>query len=204
MRSLLKMAALLALVVLMPAVAPATPPQPTFGTAVVDGQYAEWNLVNDFFSNMYRAGQEDKPLESMLYLRYDCQTNTVYALVLCKPDVPGYIDSTATTAWIAIDAINHKVVNENAGNDGIPPDFAWIGRGYDGDYWHVQGYEASFQLLPGTYAIICHIDVWDGVPVAVQTSATPGLPHTGPDLVIPDMPSGVQPTTFGAIKALYR
>jgi len=191
-------------VVLVPLGVLATPPYPTLGTAVVNGFYNEWNLTNDFFSCMYRAGDPTKPLESTLYLRYNCVTNTVYALVLCEPDVPGYIDSTATTAWIAIDAQNNKVVNELAGTDGVPPDFAWIGRGYDGNYWHAQGYEASFYLVPGTYEIIAHINVWDGEPVAVQTSATPGFPKNGPDLIILDAPSATESMSWGAIKALYR
>jgi hypothetical protein len=191
-------------VVVLPLTVLAAPPYPSLGTAVVNGLYNEWSLSNDFFSNMYRAGDATKPLESTLYLRYNCVTNTLYALVLCTPGVPGYIDSTATTAWIAIDAQNNKVVNELAGNDGVPPDFEWIGRGYDGNYWHAQGYEASFHLVPGAYEIIAHINVWDGVPVAVQTSATPGFPKEGPDLIILDAPSAAETMSWGAIKALYR
>lgn len=207
MKRLLSLWAVVFAVMVMPLAALALPPNPAFGTAVVDGQYGEWNLANDFFSNMYRAGDSTKALESKLYLRYDCVTNTMYALVLCEPGVPGYIDLTATTGWIAIDRQNNKVVNENSSDDGIPPDFAWIDRGYDGNPQHMRGYEASFLILPGTYEIIAHIDVWDdgeGAPVAVQTSATPGFPKSGPDLVILDAPSAVLPTSLGALKAMYR
>ncbi|MFH1218947.1 MAG: hypothetical protein V1694_00635 [Candidatus Eisenbacteria bacterium] len=207
MKTLLLLSAVVTAMMVMPLAATAVPPNPTFGTAVVDGQYGEWNLVNDFFSNMYRAGDSTKAMESKLYLRYDCITNTMYVLVLCEPGVPGYIDPTAATGWIAIDRVNNKVVNENSGNNGVPPDFAWIGRGYDGNPQHVQGYEASFHILPGTYEIIAHINVWDdalGTFVAVQTSATPGFPKSGPDLVILDMPSAVQPISLGALKAMYR
>jgi hypothetical protein len=181
------------LILLMPVFAAARPPQPTFGTAVVDGQYGEWNLVNDFFANMYRAGDSTKVLESKLYLRYNCATNTVYALVLAESGVIGYTDSLSTDAWIAIDQHNTKVVNQNAGNDGIPPDFAWIARGFDGDPRHVLGYEASFTLLP--------LEIWDAT---TQTSATIGHPKSGPPLEIPSLPSAVEPATFGAIKSLYR
>jgi len=195
-----------AIVILVPALATAVPPNASIGYALVDGSYAEWNTTADFFSDMFRAGKPDKPLESKLYLRYDCTTATMYALVLCEPDVPGYIDPTATTAWIAIDAQNNKVVDERSGNSipPDPPDFAWVGQGYDGNLQHVQGYEASFRILLGTYRIIAHIDVWDGVPVSVQTSATPGFPKEGPDLVVPNCQTAVESTSWGVIKALYR
>jgi len=53
------------------AMAMAAPPQPTYGVANVDGNIGEWDLANDFFANMYRAGKTDKEIESKLYLRYD-------------------------------------------------------------------------------------------------------------------------------------
>jgi len=187
---------------LLPLRASAVPPQPSAGTAVVDGHYEEWNLTADFFADMYQAGKTDKPLESKLYLRYDCASGTMYALVLVQPGIAGYIDPSAIDAWIAIDAINHKVLNQLVGNDGIPPDFAWVGPGFDGTSSHVLGYEASFRISHGTHFIIAHIDVLDG---GQQTSATDnGFPHTGPDLVIPDCSPAVEPVTFGALKALYR
>ena len=109
--------------------ASATPPQPTYGTANVDGNYAEWDLVNDFFSLMYRAGNPTKPVESKAYLRYDCSAGVMYVLVLMEPTSVGYIDPAAQTAWVAINAQNNKVVTENSGDDGIAPDFQWIGQG---------------------------------------------------------------------------
>lgn len=186
---------------LLASAASAAPPLPSVGTAVVDGKYGEWNLKADFFADMYRAGDPNKALESKLYLRYDCVTNTIYALVLCEPGVVGYIDSTATTAWIAIGSHSIKVVNETSGSDGIPPDFAWIDRGFDGDPWHVLGYEASFSMMPGSYMIIAHIGIWD---ISSQTSASMGFPDTGPELIILDLPSAVQPVTLGGLKARYR
>jgi hypothetical protein len=183
-------------------VATATPPIPTLGTAVVDGQYGEWDLTNDFFANMYRTGDSTKALESKLYLRYDCETATQYVLVLCEPGIPGYIDSTATTSWIAIDNHNAKFVNEMSGDDGVPPDFAWVGRGYDGNPQHMQGFEASFYLMAGTCMIFASMDVWDDD--FQQTSCLVGHPWTGAELVIPCAPTATEATSFGAIKALYR
>jgi hypothetical protein len=161
--------------------AAATPPAPIYGSAVVDGLYAEWNIPDDFFADMYRAGNPSHPLESKAYLRYDCTHHAMYVLVLDEPGVIGYHDPSAVTSWVAIDHQNNKVVNEDAGNDGVPPDFAWVGEGYDGNPLHNRGFEASFTIQPGTYHIIIHTDVWDG---GTQTSATMGFPGTGPLLVI--------------------
>ena len=161
--------------------ASAAPPSPTYGTANVDGNSGEWNLVNDFFALMYRAGNPTKPIESRAYLRYNCSAGVMYVLVLMEPTSVGYIDPLAQTAWVAINAQNNKVVTENSGDDGIAPDFQWIGQGYDGDPQHVRGYEASFPIGPGSYNIIFHVDVFD---VTSQTSASTGFPGTGPPLTI--------------------
>jgi hypothetical protein len=50
----------------------ANPPEPTYDTATVDGNESEWSLANDFFADMYRAGDPTKKVESKLYLRYGC------------------------------------------------------------------------------------------------------------------------------------
>jgi len=180
----------------------ATPPTPSSGTAVVDGNPGEWNLVADFFTNMYRAGNPTKPIESKAYLRYDCLTHTMFVLVLTVPNVPAYIDSDAVTAWVAIDNQSNKVVNEISGNDGIPADFEWIGRNYDGNNQHALGYEASFPLAEGSYNIITHIDVEDGG--GAQTSASPGFPGTGPPLIIACDPVPTVTSTWSGVKSLLQ
>lgn len=199
MKYLLRLAALVAL--LAAPAAGSAPAVVSVGGAVVDGQYAEWNLGVDYFADMYRAGNAAKQVESRLYLRYNCRASIMYALVLVVPGGVGYIDSTATTAWIAINAQNAKVVNQLAGTDGTPPDFAWVGRGFDGNPWHALGYEASFYMMPGSYMIIAHIGIWS---VTSQTSATMGEPGTGPTIVVPGVVSAVEPSTFGLIKSRYR
>lgn len=181
--------------------ATATPPQPTYGTANVDGNSGEWNLVNDFFSLMYRAGKDNKPVESKAYLRYDCSAGVMYVLVLMEPNSVGYIDPLAQTAWVAINDQNNKVVTENSGDDGIPPDFQWIGQGYDGNPQHVRGYEASFAIAQGSYTIIFHVDIFD---VNGQTSASPGFPGTGPALTIECPVVDTNNGTWGRLKSLYR
>jgi hypothetical protein len=180
----------------------ATPPTPTYGTANVDGNSGEWNLVQDFFTLMYRAGDPTKPVESKGYLRYDCATQTMYALVLMEPNSIGYIDPNAQTAWIAIDTQSNKVVTENSGDDGIAPDFQWIGQGYDGDPTHVRGYEASFPLAePGLYTIIFHAEVIDAS--GGQTSASPGFPSEGPPVVV-SCATRAATSSWGAVKQIYR
>ncbi|TMQ60761.1 MAG: hypothetical protein E6K72_00370 [Candidatus Eisenbacteria bacterium] len=201
MRLPIRIGILVAFLLFIASAALATPPQPTYGTANVDGNPGEWNLVNDFFSLMYRAGNPSKPVESRAYLRYDCSTQTMYVLVLMEPNSVGYIDPNMQTAWVAINAQNNKVVTENSGDDGIPPDFEWVGQGYDGDPQHVRGYEASFTIAPGSYNIIFHIDVIDSS--GGQTSASPGFPGTGPPLVI-DCSTGVQKSSWGVLKLIYR
>jgi hypothetical protein len=183
-------------------VARATPPNPSHGTANVDGLYGEWDLVNDFYTLMYRAGNPTKPVESKAYLRYDCTTHTMYVLVLMEPNSIGYIDPLMQTAWVAINAQNNKVVTENSGDDGIPPDFQWVGQAYDGDPQHVRGYEASFSIAPGSYNIIFHVDVID--PSGAQTSASPGFPGTGPPLTISCDPTPTEHRSWGTLKLIYR
>lgn len=160
----------------------AAPPEPSHGSAVVDGNTTEWDLVNDFFGYMYRAGNPAKPIESSVHLRYDCSTNTVYVLVLTN-GVPGIGGPTyAPAAWAAINKVSNKVYTGNTVNDDIQPEFAWVGVKYDGVPDHVQGYEASFHLDPGSYQITVHIEVYDsGAP---QTSATEGFPGVGLPLLL--------------------
>jgi len=162
----------------------ASPPEPTYGTADVDGVISEWNLTNDFFANMYRAGDPTKPLESKAYLRYDCNTHTIYVLVLTEPGIPALAAGYEAAAWSAIGTISNKVYTGNSGDDGTPPDFAWVGL--SGDGLTAAGYEASFTLDPGSYTIIVHVEVYDAANA--QTSATSGFPRSGVPLEIVCVP----------------
>ncbi len=145
---------------------------PLYSTAVpgitVDGQISEWNLSSDWAAEMHRAWNADKPYQSDLYLRYDCSTHTLFALVLTRAGYPGLKDANS---WIkATDLGNSPQVSSASGDDGVPPDFAWVGVGFDGNADHVQGYEASFPLTPGAHSIKAHIEIEDG---GQQTSGTP-------------------------------
>jgi len=157
----------------------ASPPQPTYGTAVVDGATTEWD-ASDYFADMYRAGNPTKPLESTAYLRYDCNTHTLYVLVLTVEGVPALAQGWESAAWSAIGDTSNKVYTGNSGNNGVPPDFAWVGLSEDG--LTALGYEASFTIDPGTYTLIVHVEVYDAA--ASQTSATVGFPREGVPLEI--------------------
>jgi hypothetical protein len=141
----------------------ATPPEPTYGTADVDGDYSEWDLSNDFFAKMYRAADPDKQVESKLYLRYDCSSGTLYALVLAEPDVT-ILANLPDDSFIKL-GNSTKLVDGNSGDNGTPPDFAWVGR--SGNI--ASGWEASAQLAVGSYTNLnVHTQVNDG---GQQTSA---------------------------------
>ena len=63
-----------------------------------------------------------------------------------------------------------KKVDGGSGDDGTPPDFAWIGQYSEDDYVYAEGWEASAVIAPGSYLEFnCHTQVFDdGEP---QTSA---------------------------------
>jgi hypothetical protein len=134
--------------------------EPAYGSATVDGAYGDWDLTEDFFADMYRAGDPTKEVESKLYLRYDCDTEILYALVLAEPDV--WVLGQPDDAFIKVDNWDPpppdiKLVDGNSGNDGVPPDFAWVGMAPE-----YLGWEASAPLPPGSYSRLnVHVQVWD-------------------------------------------
>ncbi|MBM4467883.1 MAG: hypothetical protein FJ014_20430 [Chloroflexi bacterium] len=155
----------------------ATPPEPIYGTADVDGDYGEWNLSNDFFANMYQGGDPNKDILSKLYLRYDCSTETLYALVRAEDDVD--IEAFKSEEhWIRID--ENKKVDDTDGDDGTPPDFAWIAR--SGDY--AQGWEASAPLAPGIYTLNVHTQVYERIGEKHEDDQTSAVKNRAIDLLI--------------------
>ena len=161
-------------------------PNPSYGTAVVGGDYSEWSLTDDFFANMYEGWNQNGKdrVTATLYLRYDCSQQVLYVLVLAKePSGPTY-GPIATGAkggdnWVALDGIDSKTVNQGSGNDGVPPDFAWIGLSGDGNF--ADGWEASFSMSPGSHHIWVHASVW--YSGAANTSGTETQKH-GHDLCV--------------------
>lgn len=188
----------LVLAAVLAPLAGATPPEPTYSAAVVDGNPGEWGIPEDLFSDMYRAGNPAKPVEAYLYLRYDCATGTMYVLVLPVDGVPLVADPEE--AWVAIDRQNNKVVLGDSGMDGEAPDFEWIALSPDSTT--AGGYEASFPLDEGSYEIIVHTNVIDdGME---QTAGTPGFPGSGPILEVMCGPTPVESASWSRIKLNFR
>lgn len=147
-------------------------PNPTYERAFVDGDPSEWDLTNDFFANMYLAANPNKPVRSKLYVRYDCRAGVLYVLVLAEPGHPIDVDSGAANHFVKL-GISNKLVDAASGNDGTPPDFAWINLSPDGAT--ADGWEASAYLAPGFYSpanspqdgLNVHTNVDDGDTSAV-------------------------------------
>lgn len=162
-KRLIVLTAIMGIVALMVAATVLASEQPTYDVATVDGDYGEWNLNEDFFAYMYRAGNPDKPVESSLYLRYDCETKVMFGLVLANtPTATVQVDGNEEH-WLKID--RSVVVDEQAGLDGTPPDFAWIGL----ENGTALGWEASADVTAGSHTIQAHTITDDG---EFQTSAT--------------------------------
>ena len=146
--------ALLLSAVLAP-VTSAAAPNPSYDTAEVDGDAGEWSLGADHFADMTDGGVDGRPVRAKLYVRYDCETEILFALVLVEGDEQARQDRP-DEAYLRVDA-EGKLVGATSGNDGTPPDFEWI----DGDGTLADGYEASGELEPGTYSLRAHILVAD-------------------------------------------
>lgn len=145
-------AALLALSVIGPAgVGAASPPTPTHGSATVDGATGDWDLGADKFADMTDAGNAAKPVVAHLYLRYDCDSETLFALVL-GVDGTQFQQTRPENAYIRIDGVG-KLVSGLSGNDGTPPDFSWVNP--DGKL--TDGWEASGKVAPGSHTVRAHV-----------------------------------------------
>jgi len=183
--------------------APATsaPPEPTAGTAVVDGLCEDWDLSGDSFAVMRRLWSTAKSLECRAYLRYDCDRQTLFVLVLAESGVAGRADSPSAgvSSWVAIGSAAAHAVDSRCGNDGVPPDFAWVEPGFDGDPSHVRGFEASVPLGPTNTTIFIHQNPFDAVPSGEQHVSS----QSGTQMVI-SCTTGTESSTWSQLKMLYR
>ena len=134
--------AALALTAAVPASAGAAP-QPTYGSAVVDGNASEWN-AGDQWGTLRTDGPDYRDVASAS-VRYDCGSGTLFVLVQA---LPGFtlqtLDPEEDYVRIGQDP---KLVSGLSGNDGVAPDFAYVSPGGD----TAAGFEASAKLDPGTY-----------------------------------------------------
>lgn len=172
------------------------PITPVAGTATVDGNHSEWDINADFAANMCTTGSlgEDGNCEgsgkvnlSDLYLRYDCNKDILYVLVL---EQDGYqAERSASDAWVTIGGNSNKVVNGSSVNDDTQPNFAWVEL--DGE---LLGYEASFNLAAGT-----HDNVQVHLNVSRNTSST-GKNGDTIQIIVPEtceMPEVTPPLSVG-------
>ena len=132
----------------------------TYDSATVDGDYTDWDLNNDFFADMYIAGNDTKSVLSKLYLRYDPNSTILYALVLDVDTTVGNPVSqdnsvpelSSNDAWIKIydnGWSNDLLIDGNSppGGNTTPRGFEWV----YGSTSTLLGYEAYAQLDTGTY-----------------------------------------------------
>lgn len=115
-----------------------------YGSANVNGvlDAGEWNLGAPFAA-MYRAGNPKKDVLAYLYLKYNCSTHTMYALV---KSVNGYpVQQDWSEAWIALGSLSNKVSFTQK---------AWLTTG--------DGWEVAFPLAEDEYSIMAHTNVNDG------------------------------------------
>jgi hypothetical protein len=171
--------------------------QPNSGSATVDGATGDWSLSADFFANMTDAGHPDAAVRAKLYLKYDCDSEKLFALVLAQGGEQVRQKRT-DEAYIMIDG--KKIIDSTHG------DFAWVNG--DGDL--ADGFEGGAGLAAGSYTLRAHVlvadDSLDGytpmdvigrnVPLdiecqEVQPTATAKPPTPKPT----DNGGGVQPTT---------
>ncbi len=147
----------------------ATALEPAYGPGiVVDGNPSEWNLAADFFSDMYNAGRNQPSwpgfaVLSTLYLRYDCEAQALYALVL---DVEGdgeLVTASAEDAWLKLYGVGlpgDKLIDGNGDGGTTPRAFSWVYAVPGDPSSMLLGYEACAQLDEGQYDDFeAHLDV---------------------------------------------
>lgn len=129
------------------------------GPITVDGSYNDWNLSEDFFAPMYRAGNAAKDQLSNAYLRYDSNAETLFVLVLEAEGAAVPVADSPDNAWLKIYSLGQQtLVSGNSGNDGMAPDFSWV-KDEEGT---VIGWEGSLRLDPGVYGSGLEIHVNHG------------------------------------------
>ena len=144
------------------------PVEPTYATATVDGDSSEWES-SDFIAFMRKGGQAGRPILAKLYMRYDCDTQIMYAFISSlqrNGEKLPIIVEDGEEVWIKVGGIGGtKVVtsnHEDAPNP--PPDFDWVGKGFSSnqEYEFAKGWEASFELQNGSsYEIEVHCNVYE-------------------------------------------
>lgn len=164
-----------------PLLAAAAAPTPSAGTATIDGDPGEWDLGADLFAPMTSGGDASRPVLATFYARYDCATHVLAGLVLVVDGQHGQ-QTRPENAYLRIDGTG-KAVSGLSGDDGNPPDFAWVHP--DGTF--ADGFEASIGLAPGSYTIRAHILIDDDTKDGYTSYDT--VPRDAPLVLSCDPPS---------------
>ncbi|MFA7332178.1 MAG: T9SS type A sorting domain-containing protein [Candidatus Delongbacteria bacterium] len=157
--ALLLCLSLLSLLALAPT--PAAAQEPAYGSGiVVDGNPGEWDLDDDFFSHMYNGGRNTPSwpgyaILSTLYLRYDCDAQLLYALVLDVENDGELVNVSAGDAWLKLYNVGlpgSKLIDGNGDGGTTPRAFRWVRTMPSDPNSLVIGYEAVAQLDEASYA----------------------------------------------------
>jgi hypothetical protein len=131
-----------------------TAQEPSYGEGIiVDGLTTDWDLNNDFFADMYLAGNPDFAILSSLYLRYSCEEERLYLLVLDYSDDLLIPDLDPDEVWLKIyDLSNNTLVNGDCGGPDLEDcGFEWVFDLPDGGSPLLQGFEAYAEVAEGFY-----------------------------------------------------
>jgi len=170
--------------------------QPNAGSATVDGATGDWSLSADFFANMADAGHANAAVRAKLYLKYDCDSEKLYALVLAQ-NGEQVRQKRTDEAYIMIDG--KKIIDSSHGQ------FAWVNG--DGDL--ADGFEGGAGLAAGSYSLRAHVlvadDSLDGytpmdvigrnVPLDLECQEVQPTATAKPPTPKPTDNGGVAPTT---------
>jgi len=122
------------------------------GTATVDGDNSEWNHTTTLPSGeMYQAWKPENEVLSKFWLRYNCDTETMYILVMAENTIDV---QNGTFVYVKLDG--DKVVSSSP--EGAQ-EFSWVGLSSDEKF--ADGWEASFPLTEGTFTLEIHNNAYD-------------------------------------------
>jgi hypothetical protein len=175
--------------------------EPAYGPGiVVDGNPSDWNLAEDYFADMFNAGRNQPSwpgfaVLSTLYLRYDCEAQMLYALVLDVEDDGELVNPSAGDAWLKLYGVGlpgDKLIDGNGDGGTTPRAFSWVYAVPGDPNSMLRGYEACAQLDEGLYTDFeAHLNV-DGA-----TSSRASTPRAMPFRWKSTVPTGMTATRSG-------